>query len=77
MWENRYCTKSAWGRSLHFYSFCTYGKSKNRSSCYVENGGWGSTWAVPIASLMIEQYLTGTISRSLLEEKIKVGIIEY
>ena len=24
---------------------------------YVENGGWGSTWAVPIASLMIEKYL--------------------
>ncbi len=28
---------------------------------YVENGGWGSTWAAPIASLMIEKYLTGTI----------------
>ena len=24
---------------------------------YVENGGWGSTWAAPIASLMIEKYL--------------------
>ena len=26
---------------------------------YVENGGWGSTWAAPIATLMIEQYLKG------------------
>ena len=26
---------------------------------YVENGGWGSTWAAPIATLMIEKYLKG------------------
>ena len=25
-------------------------------------GGWGATWAVPIASLMIEKYLKGTIT---------------
>ena len=24
---------------------------------YIENGGWGSTWAAPIAGLMIEKYL--------------------
>ena len=24
---------------------------------YVENGGWGSTWAAPIGALMIEKYL--------------------
>ena len=29
---------------------------------YVENGGWGSTWAAPIASLMIEKYINGKIS---------------
>jgi penicillin-binding protein 2 len=27
----------------------------------VENGGFGSTWAAPIASLMIEKYLTDTL----------------
>lgn len=35
----------------------------------VENAGFGATWAAPIASLMIEQYLTKKISRpDLLEE---------
>ena len=29
----------------------------------VENAGFGSTWACPIASLLIEQYLTKNISR--------------
>lgn len=36
----------------------------------VENIGFGATWAAPIASLMIEQYLTDTIRRqALFEEK--------
>ena len=29
---------------------------------YVENGGWGATYASPIAGLMIEQYLKGEIA---------------
>jgi penicillin-binding protein 2 len=29
---------------------------------YVENGGFGARWAAPIASLMVEKYLTDTIS---------------
>ena len=44
---------------------------------YVENGGWGSTWAVPIGSLMIEEYLTGGIKRVELEKHIMEGVIEY
>ena len=40
---------------------------------YVENGGWGSTWAVPIASLMIEKYLTKTITDSVKEKFILNG----
>ncbi|MFY0672866.1 MAG: penicillin-binding protein 2 [Bacteroidia bacterium] len=36
----------------------------------VENGGFGSTWAAPIASLMIEQYLTDTITRPHFETKM-------
>jgi len=31
-------------------------------SVYVENGYWGSRWAAPIAGLMIEKYLTDSIS---------------
>jgi len=31
-------------------------------SVYIENGGFGSTYAAPIASLMIEKYMNDTIS---------------
>ena len=31
-------------------------------SVYVENGGFGATWAVPIGALMIEQYLNDSIA---------------
>jgi penicillin-binding protein 2 len=34
---------------------------------YVENSGFGATWAVPIASLMIEKYLHRTIDSTRLE----------
>lgn len=44
---------------------------------YVENGGWGSTWAVPIASLMIEEYLTDSIKRKEMESFILKGKIDY
>ena len=37
---------------------------------FVENGGYGSTIAAPITSLMIEQYLTDTIKRKNIEEKM-------
>ena len=40
---------------------------------YVENGGWGSTWAAPIATLMIEKYLKNEISKPYLEEFILKG----
>ena len=36
----------------------------------VENAGFGATWACPVASLMMEQYLTGTIARKDLLKRI-------
>ncbi len=39
----------------------------------VENSGYGSTWAAPIASLMIEEYLNDTISRKYIEERMLKG----
>ena len=36
----------------------------------VENAGFGSTWACPIATLLIEQYLTGKIKRNWLYERM-------
>ena len=40
---------------------------------YVENGGWGSTWAAPIASLMIEKYLKRAITNKVQEAFILNG----
>ena len=31
---------------------------------YIENAGWGGSWACPIASLLVEKYLNGSISES-------------
>ncbi len=42
-------------------------------SVIVENGGYGSTWAAPIASLLIEKYLKREVSRKYLEKRIMEG----
>ncbi len=42
-------------------------------SVIVENSGYGSTWAAPIASLLIEKYLNDTISRPYIENRILDG----
>jgi len=39
-------------------------------SVYIENAGFGSTYAAPIASLMIEKFINDSISRKALEEQI-------
>jgi penicillin-binding protein 2 len=40
-------------------------------AAYVENGGFGATYAAPMASLMVEQYLTGEVKRPDLEKRMK------
>ena len=42
-------------------------------SVIVENSGYGSTWAAPIASLMIEKYLNDTITRPHIEKRMLEG----
>ena len=42
-------------------------------AAYVENEGFGSTWAAPIASLMIERYLKKEVKRKWLEQHVKKG----
>lgn len=46
-------------------------------SVVVENGGWGATWAVPIASLIVEKYLNGEVTRTDLEKQMKEGSVVY
>ena len=77
------CGKTGTAQNPHgedhsiFIGFAPKDNPKIALAVYVENGGWGSTWAVPIGSLMIEKYLNDTIKRDLLEKKIVEGIIEY
>ena len=42
----------------------------------VENGYWGARWAAPMASLVAEKYLTDTIERKYLEERMFNGSLE-
>ncbi|MBQ3673787.1 MAG: penicillin-binding protein 2 [Paludibacteraceae bacterium] len=41
----------------------------------VENAGFGATWACPIASMVIEQYLTGEVKRKDLRKRIATSIL--
>ncbi len=41
----------------------------------VENAGFGATWACPIASMMFEQYLTGTVKRKDLKNRIAGAVL--
>ncbi len=41
----------------------------------VENAGFGATWAAPIASLMMEQYILGKIDRHYLFDRISTSIL--
>jgi penicillin-binding protein 2 len=52
-----------------FVAFAPKDNPKIAIAILVENGGFGSTIAGPIASLMIEKYLRGKISRTDLEKR--------
>lgn len=41
----------------------------------VENAGFGATWACPIATMMMEQYLTGKVKRKDLRKRIGSTIL--
>lgn len=53
-----------------FVAFAPKDDPKIAISVYVENAGYGASWAAPIASLMIEKYLTDTVTRIWLENHI-------
>lgn len=55
-----------------FIGFAPYDDPEIAVCAYVENAGFGATYGVPIGSLVMEKYLTDTIStsRKYLEEKM-------
>lgn len=54
-----------------FLSFAPKDNPRIAISVYVEHGGFGSAIAVPIASLIEEMYLTDTIARPDMVERVK------
>ena len=73
------CGKTGTAQNPHgedhsiFIAFAPKKEPKIAIAVYIENGGWGSKWAAPIGSLMIEKYLTNTINNKKLEEFILKG----
>lgn len=55
-----------------FMGFAPYDDPKIAVAVYVENGGFGAVFGVPIGSLVMEKYLTDTISpsRKYMEEQM-------
>ncbi len=60
-----------------FLSFAPKDNPKIAISVYVEHGGFGSAIAVPIASLIEEMYLTGSVERPELIERVKAAKPNY
>ena len=54
-----------------FICFAPRENPKIAIAAYVENGGFGVTYAAPMASLMVEKYLRGEISRPDLEKRMR------
>ncbi len=53
-----------------FIAFAPKDNPKIAIAVYVENVGFGATWAAPIASLMMEKHLTDTITRPHIEKRL-------
>jgi Cell division protein FtsI/penicillin-binding protein 2 len=74
------CGKTGTAQNPHgddhsvFICFAPMDHPKIAVAAYVENAGFGATWAAPIASLMVEKYLKGEIApgaRADLENRIE------
>ncbi len=60
-----------------FMGFAPYHDPKVAICVYVENGGFGTVYGVPIGKLMLEKYLKGEISEEnkLLEERMANAVV--
>ena len=72
------CGKTGTAQNPHgrdhsaFMGFAPMNNPKIAICVYVQNAGFGATYAVPIGSLMMEKYLTGGIApeRQYLEQRM-------
>ena len=51
-----------------FMGFAPMDKPKIAVAVYVENGGWGATYGVPIGGLIMEQYINGKLSEASIKK---------
>ena len=59
-----------------FVAFAPRENPKIALAVFIENSGYGATWAGPIATLMLEKYINGKISRKDLETRMLTGSLE-
>ena len=72
------CGKTGTAQNPHgkdnsvFICFAPKDNPKIAVAAYIENAGFGASWACPIASLLVEKYLNGEISegRKDLERRV-------
>ena len=75
------CGKTGTAQNPHgedhsvFLSFAPMDNPKIAMIVYVENGGWGGSVAAPIAGLMIDKYLNGTVTDTVKERKIREMVL--
>ena len=53
-----------------FIAYAPFDNPKIALSVFIENAGFGGTWAAPIASLMIEKYLSREVKDTIKEQRI-------
>lgn len=53
-----------------FMAYAPHDNPKIAIAVFIENAGFGGTWAAPIASLMMEKYLTGQVNNKAKESRI-------
>lgn len=77
------CGKTGTAQNPHgadhstFMCFAPRNNPKISVSVYIEHGRFGATIAAPIASLIVEQYLTDTIKRADLHQRVLETQINY
>lgn len=71
------CGKTGTAQNTHgkkdhsvFIAFAPKDDPKIAIAVYVENAGFGATYAAPIASLMIEKYIKGEITNKAMEQRM-------
>jgi penicillin-binding protein 2 len=58
-----------------FLAFAPMHNPKISIVVFIENAGFGGTWAAPIAGLMIEKYLKGTVTDTVKEKRMLDAVL--